>query len=361
MSDHPIGTGPAPKIAIVGAGALGGYVGGYLARDGHDVTLIDMWPENVEAMRGRGLELSGLTKPENFTVRTNAIHLTELQAVSKSRPFDVAFVAVKSYDTEWATSMIAQYLTSAGFIVSLQNSINEDRIAAIVGWGKTVGCIASRIAVELHEPGKIRRMVALGGEAHTIFRVGETHGRKTSRAAAIRDMLTSIDSATVTSNLWGERWSKLCINCMRNPVSAATGRGGNANDQDPLTRRLAIMLAGEAVKIGLAQGYELEKMYGLMPEQLVAAHEGANKAFVECEETLLAGTKGRADGQRPSMGQDMQKGRRTEIDYLNGLVAARATDLGIAAPYNSGMAEVVRRIERGEIEPSPEAVAHLVI
>ena len=155
MSDYPTGTGAAPKIAIVGAGALGGYVGGYLTRDGHDVTLIDMWPENVEAMRGPGLELTGLTKPENFTVRTNAIHLTELQAVSKTRPFDIAFVAVKSYDTEWATSMIAQYLSPAGFVVSLQNSINEDRIARVVGWGKTVGCIASRIAVELHEPGKI--------------------------------------------------------------------------------------------------------------------------------------------------------------------------------------------------------------
>ncbi len=360
MTDPLATTGDAPKIAIVGAGALGGYVGGYLTRDGHDVTLIDMWPENVEAMRGPGLELTGLTEPENFIVKCNAIHLTDLQAISKSRPFDIAFVAVKSYDTEWATQMIAQYLSSAAFVVSLQNSINEDRIAGVVGWGKTVGCIASRIAVELHEPGKIRRMVALGGDAHTIFRVGEPHGRATPRATAIRDMLAAIDSAKITSNLWGERWSKLCINCMRNPVSATTGRGGNANDQDPMTRRLAIMIGGEAVKIGLAQGYELEKMYGLTPEQLVAAHDGSNKAFADCEETLIEGTKSRSSDQRPSMGQDIQKGRRTEIDYLNGLVAARAAELGLEAPYNSGIAEVVRRIERGELAPRPESVAHLV-
>jgi 2-dehydropantoate 2-reductase len=202
-------------------------------------------------------------------------------------------------------------------------------------------------------------MVALGGKEHTIFRVGEVHGRSTERVERIQSMLAGIDSAKVTDNLWGERWSKLCINCMRNPVSAATGRGGNANDQDPMTRKLAIMLAGEAVKIGLAQGYSLEKMYGLTPEQLVAAHDGDAAAFSQCEAKLLEGAKTRSDGQRPSMGQDMQKGRRTEIDYLNGLVAERAAAIGMDAPYNSGIAAVVRRIERGEIEPSPEAVAHI--
>lgn len=352
--------GNSPKIAIVGAGALGGYVGGYLTRDGHDVTLIDMWPEHVDHMREHGLTLSGMTEPENFTVKPKSMHLTELQSVSKTAAFDFAFVAVKSYDTEWAAQMIKQYLTPAGFIVSLQNGINEDRIAGVVGWGRTVGCIASKIAVELTAPGHIRRNVALGGAEHTIFRIGETHGRNTERAERVMSMLSSIDSSKVTDNLWGERWSKLCINCMRNPVSAATGRGGNGNDQDPVTRKLAIMIAGEAVKIGHAQGYVLEKMYGLTPEQLVAAHHGDSTAFGQCEDKLLEGTKTRSGEQRPSMGQDMQKGRRTEIDYLNGLVAARGDEIGIPAPYNHGIAEVVRRIERGEIEPSPEAVAHLV-
>lgn len=352
--------GNSPRIAIVGGGALGGHVGAYLTRDGHDVTLIDMWPEHVEHMREHGLTLKGMSEPENFTVRPKTMHLTELQSVSKGEPFDFAFVAVKSYDTEWATQMIKQYLTPAGFIVSLQNGINEDRIAGIVGWGRTVGCIASKIAVELTDPGQIRRHVALGGDAHTIFRVGETHGRATERVERVATLLSSIDSAKVTDNLWGERWSKLCINCMRNPVSAATGRGGNANDQDPVSRKLAIMLAGEAAKIGQAQGFNLENMYGLTPAQLIAAHDGDGAAMAQCEEKLLEGTKTRSGEQRPSMGQDMLKGRRTEIDYLNGLVAERGQEIGIPAPYNHGMAEVVRRIERGEVEPGPTTIAHLV-
>jgi 2-dehydropantoate 2-reductase len=345
------------KIAIVGAGALGAHAGGYMTKAGYDVTLIDPWPEHVETMRTKGLILEGQTPAECFTVPVKAIHLTELQEVAKGRPFDIAFVAMKSYDTVWATQMIAQYLTADGFVVSLQNSINEERIASVVGWGKTVGCIASMIAVALDRPGHVRRQVGLGGKEHTVFRVGEPHGRITKRIERIAEMVGAADSAKTTNNLWGERWSKLCINAMRNPVSAATGRGGNANDRDPVTRKLAIRLAGEAVKTGLAHGYVLEKIYKMDPMQVMAASDGDAAALAACEDILLANVKMRNDDQRPSMGQDIQKGRRTEIDYINGLVAAKARELGIGTPANDGIVAAVKRVERGEVEPAPEVVA----
>jgi 2-dehydropantoate 2-reductase len=346
-----------PKIAIVGAGALGAHVGGWLTRDGRDVTLIDPWPEHVEAMRTNGLTLRGLSGPENFTQPVTALHLTELQGAAKGRPFDIAFVSVKSYDTVWATEMIRPYLAPAGFVVSLQNSINEERIAGVVGWGKTVGVIAATIAVELVGPALVQRNVALGGTGRLIFRVGEPHGRITPRAEAIVAMLACCDSAKATENLWGERWSKLAVNAMRNPVSAATGRGGNANDRDPVTRWLAIRLAAEAIEVGRAQGYHLEDIYKIDPDLLLAAGKGDAKARAECEEKLLEGTKYRNDDQRPSMGQDIAKGRRTEIDFINGLVAERGRLAGIATPVNAAIAAAVRRVERGEVSPSPEVVA----
>jgi 2-dehydropantoate 2-reductase len=144
---------------------------------------------------------------------------------------------------------------------------------------------------------------------------------------------------------------------MRNPVSAATGRGGNANDRDPVTRKLAIRLAGEAVKTGLAHGYVLEKIYKMDPMQVMAASDGDAAALAACEDILLANVKMRNDDQRPSMGQDIQKGRRTEIDYINGLVAAKARELGIGTPANDGIVAAVKRVERGEVEPAPEVVA----
>jgi 2-dehydropantoate 2-reductase len=183
------------RIAFVGAGALGGYVGSYLAHNGHDVTLIDMWPEHIEAIRARGMQLDGVTDEECFTVKAaKTMHLTEVQSLAKQKPIDIAFVSVKSYDTEWATMLIKPYLAPGGFVVSLQNCLNEEKIAGVVGWGKTLGIVASLISVELYEPGRIRRMVPKGGKEHTVFRVGEVHGIVTPRVEELVAMLSQIDS-----------------------------------------------------------------------------------------------------------------------------------------------------------------------
>src|SRR5450759_1458149 len=188
------------RIAIVGAGALGGYVGGYFAQQGQDVTLIDMWPENVEAIRARGLELDGVTPEEKFTVRNvKTMHLTEVQSLSKQKPIDIAFVAVKSYDTEWATLLIRPYLAADGYVVSLQNCVNEERIAGIVGWGKTLGVVASLISVEMYDAARIRRTAAKGGDKHTIFRIGEPHGIVTKRVGELVAMFSVIDSVKDTT------------------------------------------------------------------------------------------------------------------------------------------------------------------
>ena len=101
------------RIGIIGAGAIGSVVGGMLTKAGRDVTLIDQWPEHVEAMRRRGLQLSGTCGDQLIPVK--AIHVHELQSVTQ--PFDAAFVAVKSYDTEWATALALPYLARPDGIV----------------------------------------------------------------------------------------------------------------------------------------------------------------------------------------------------------------------------------------------------
>lgn len=347
------------RIAVVGAGALGGHVGGYLARSGHDVTLVDPWPEHVNAINADGLKLTGLTDPECFTVRVPAIHITDLQREIGGPGFDIVFLSVKSYDTRWASAMIMPYLAPGGFVISLQNGINEMEIAEQVGWPRTVGCIASKISVDLHTPGQISRNIALGAGGTMIFRVGEPHGRITDRVYRVADMLTVVDSAEPTTNLWGERWTKLAVNCMRNPMTAVTGRGGNDNDRDPVSRRLSITIAGEAARVGRSHGYDLGKLYGMDPDDVIAALDGNNAAVARCEDIIVEATKTRSEQHRASMGQDIQKGRRTEIDFLNGYVAARADEVGLQAPMNAAMADLVRQIERRAIEPSPDHIARL--
>lgn len=347
------------RIVVVGAGAIGGYTGGQMTRAGHDVTLIDAWPEHVEYMREHGLQLSGMTPQETYSIPVQALHITDVQRFCRERPVDIAFICVKSYDTEWAAQLIKPYLAPDGFVVSLQNCINEERIAAIVGWGKTLGCIASLISSELYAPGHVKRTVPKGGERHTVFRVGEVHGRITPRAEEVAQLLRAADSAKVTGNLWGERWSKLVINSMRNGLSAATGLSGNQRDGAEGPRWLSIRLGSEAVRVGQALGYQLENMMGMEPETLARAGEGNQDALAEIVDILTENAKKRSDEQRPSMAQDMAKGRRTETDFINGYVAARGLEIGVAAATHAKMNEIVKRVERGELAASADVIVGL--
>ena len=343
------------RIAIVGAGALGGYVGGNLAHQGHDVTLIDPWPENVETIRTKGLELDGLTPEERFTVKgVKILHLTEVQSLAR-KPVDVAMVAMKSYDTAWATMLIKPYLSQQGFVVSLQNCLNEETIANIVGWGRTVGVVASLISVDLFEAGRIRRTIPKGGDKHTVFRVGEPHGRITGRVEELVGWFAQIDSSKPTTNLWGERWTKLVQNGMGNGVTAATGMTSGDCLRNDIVRRLQIKLAGEAVRVGQALGYQLEKIRGFEADVFARAAEGDAAALAQIEPTLIPqeGANPRGAIQRPSMAQDMIKGRRTEIDAMNGYIAAKGAEIGVPAPNHAMLTEIVTRVERGELKQSP--------
>jgi len=344
------------RIAIVGVGALGGYVGGHLARAGHDVTLIDFWPANIEAIRADGLQLDGLSDEERFTVTgVEALHVSDVQSLARRPPIDIALVSVKSYDTEWATMLIKQYLAPGGYVVSLQNCLNEERIAGIVGWGRTVGAIASMISVDMPAPGRIMRTIPKMGDRHTVFRAGEVHGRISTRVEELVALFSLVDSAKATTNLWGERWSKLVLNGMANGVSAATGLSIAATNHNDAVRRFSIALGGEAVRIGQALGYELENIGKFPPETLALAAEGdpASLETVESQLTKDAKHNPRDDIRRPSMAQDVLKGRRTEIEFINGYIAAKGAEIGIDAPHNVRITELVKAVERGELEPSP--------
>ncbi|MBV8495017.1 MAG: 2-dehydropantoate 2-reductase [Alphaproteobacteria bacterium] len=344
------------RIVVVGAGAIGGYTGGNLAHNGFDVTLIDPWPEHIEAIRRDGLALEGITPEEFVLARPKTLHLTEVQHLAKERPIDIAFISVKSYDTEWATMMIRQYLAPSGYVVSLQNCINEERIAALVGWGKTAGAIAAILSAELYAPGKIRRTGAKNPPSHEVYRVGEVHGRLTKRIEELGAIIRTVDTCKVTDNLWGERWSKLCVNGMHNGVSAASGLSGNDIRQDERIRRLIIRLGGEGVRVGQALGYRLEDIAGQDAEKLARAAEGDRAALDEVESLMLAlrNSQQRSEHQRPSMGQDMQKGRRTEIDFINGVIVERGRAIGKPVATHEKLIAAVKKVELGQAPPSPE-------
>ena len=346
------------KIAIMGTGAVGAYAGAHMARAGEDATFIDPWPANVETMKAQGLKVSHIRDVPEWSTKVRALHLTELQQAAKEKPFDVAFVCMKSYDTEWATVMIAQYLSPNGFIVSLQNCMNEETIAGVVGWGKVVGSIASSITVDLCEPGHVHRAAGKSGDKHTVFRVGEVHGRVTERVQEIKRLVALADSALVTSNLWGERWSKLVTNAMANGMSACTGLISKDILRNDTLRRFGARLGSEAIRVGQALGYELEEIHHIDPEIIAKAGEGDPGATREYDSHRLEEVNKAGGGEhRPSMGQDMVKGRRTEIDFLNGFITHKGEEIGIPTPANAALTDIVKRVEKGELKPDPN---HLI-
>ncbi len=288
------------RIGIVGAGAIGSVVGGLLTKAGQDVTLLDQWPEHVEAMREHGLRLSGTCG--EHVVKVKACHLHEAQAIEE--PFDAVFVAVKSYDTEWATALAVRHVRPDGVVVDFQNGINDERVAAIAGRGRTLGCVIT-IEAGMYEPGHATRT----DTGKIGFKIGELDGQDTPRARELARILSDVAPAHVTTNLWGERWSKLAVNCMAN---------------------------------------EIEPIYGIAAQRFVDAVQGRGLADVERD--MAAGAR-HLSGGRPSLLQDVLRGRRTEIDYLNGHVCRQGRRVGVPTPVNDAVVQAIHDHGVGRLKP----------
>jgi 2-dehydropantoate 2-reductase len=163
----------------------------------------------------------------------------------------------------------------------------------------------------------------------------------------------------VTTNLWGERWTKLVMNSSANPMAASTGLSSAGVSQDAHLRAVKIRLAAEAIAVGRAAGFNLEKLHGIDCGQWIKAVAGDKAAYKEIEDDYIAsGKKGNPEG-RPSMGQDMQKGRRTEIDFMNGLVCAKGREMGVPTPTNDGIVAAVKKVERDPSLASPDLLKDL--
>jgi 2-dehydropantoate 2-reductase len=323
------------RIGIIGAGAIGCVVGGMLARAGHDVTLVDQWPEHVEKMKSVGLQLSG-TCGEHL-VPVKALHIHELQSVSE--PFDAVFISVKSYDTEWATAMALRYLAPDGVVVDFQNGLNDERVAAVAGKHRTLGCVIT-IGAGMYEAGHAMRT----DTGNIGFKIGEHDGRDTPRARELVEIMNAVAESHVTTNLFGERWSKLAVNCMANPLAGLTGLGSAEVRIDPKVSAVGIHLGAEAIMVGRAVGHEVEPIYGIPAQRFVDAYQGKGLKELLAEVAEIARKRG---GGRPSLLQDVMRGRRTEIDFLNGAVSDRGRKVGVKTPYNDKVVEVVRALGVG--------------
>jgi len=339
----------ADAIIIMGAGAVGSYVGGMLSLAGEDVILLDVWPAHVEAIAAEGLIIES---PEGIATATpRALDLSEAQRLRRQRP-KIAFLCVKLYDTNWAAALLADLVSQAP-LVSMQNALVEETVARMAGWTRTLGAIAGALDVALVGPGRVRRSRRRGATA-PVFKVGELSGRATPRARFIAELLAKVDTAGVTTNLWEDRWAKLCANALSSGVSGVSGLTLMEVYRREDTRRVAIQLGAEACAVGCALGCQLSSLFGLSPDKWSSAAQGDPTALAEVMRALADQTANMVEGGQSGTLQDLLKGRRTEVDYFNGYIAAQARASGLAAPTHEAIAALVRRMEAGEARPGIE-------
>ena len=297
------------RVAVLGAGAVGCYYGGMLARAGHAVTLIGR-PTHVEAFRARGLRFEGLKFDDIVRVEAS----TEASAVRGAR---LVLFCVKSTDTEDAAAQMAPHLDAGALVVNLQNGVdNTERIQARVR--PPVIPAAVYVACEMAGPGHLKHH----GRGDLV--IGEL-GPKLP-AGALEQVKTWFEGAgvptTITDNVAGELWAKLVVNCAYNALSAIT--------QLPYGK----MIEGHGIR---------DVMRDVVEETLAVAQASG----VAMAPDMLAQTYKIAEAmptQYSSTAQDLARGKRTEIDHLNGFVVRRGEALGVPTPANRALYALVRTI-----------------
>lgn len=329
------------KIAVLGAGAIGGSIGADLTLAGADVVLIDPWVAHVEAMQRNGLTV---TLPEQtLHAKVRALHLCEVSALAPQ--FDIVLLAAKSYDSRWLAQFIEPCLREDGALVCVQNSLNDEWVAPIIGAARDIGCTIE-LSAELFTPGIVQRNT---DHRKTWFGLGELDGRMTPRLEEIGRLMACAGRITLTENIRGLKWTKLINSTMMLGTLGVLGLNACEATQ-PGVVDLLIAVGRESAAVGRALGYRTEAIFGLPAEAFMGATDEVLKKNLE---TIVAFIGRKARGV---VLQDFLKRRPSEATYFNGLVAERGRAAGVPTPFNEAVLELVRRIERGECAPG---LAHL--
>lgn len=342
------------NILVYGAGAIGAQIGGRLHGAGHPVTVVEPWEPQRQALQRSGVTIhseTGDREDEHYAPTVIAPDaLGELP-----QPIDVLFLSVKSYDTMDALNRVLPHLAPDGLVVSMQNSINEEWIAPVIGNDRMVGGVILINAVLL-EPGhvtaahSVSRASSVHGDLPGVF-VGEYLAPVGENARRVAAILDTVWPAVPVDDLMHERWSKLVTNTMMNTVSGISGLRSAALLGDGDARRLMIAIAAEALRVAEAEGHALETVMGDYAASDI--HAGAVGRSDAVDRGLDERSKLVSAGATTSMLQDVLRGRQTEADFFSGLIADKGKRHGIPTPFCEAATEMAHGVETKAVEPSP--------
>jgi len=319
------------KLLIWGAGAIGGTIGAHLARAGHDVTFVDRAADHVAAINAHGLSITGPIA--EFNVAAPAF-----TPYTVSGQWEIILLCVKAHDTADAARALAPTLSANGYVVSVQNGLNELVIAEIVGKPRTVGSFVN-FGADYMEPG----VVMYGGRGAVVL--GEIDGTLTPRVEALHRTFSDFEpNAIITRNIWGFLWGKMAYGAQLF-VTALTNESIAAALADPAYRNLYIAIAQEVLAVATAQGVTPEAFNGFDPHAFMP-HTDAAVSLQSLDEMVVFNSK--SAKTHSGIWRDLAvRKRKTEADAQLGPIVSFGAKSGVPTPLTAKTIAMIHEIEDG--------------
>lgn len=326
-------------ILVVGAGAIGAIVGVHLIEAGHTVHFVDSNTEHVAAVRGNGMRLSGMS---TRTVRAKIMTPDEIEG-----RYPIVLLAVKARHTLDALPAVASVLEDDGCVVSLQNGLEEYKIARAVGASRTIGAYLTFGGFYV-QPGEVR----YGGAGS--FKIGEMDGAITPRVRKLAEILSCLQSVGVTDNIFGYLWTKMALGAVYFGTAIVDEGVVQIYHRDD-ARGVLEELCAEVVAVAEALGVRIEDSDGFDPKAFRHGSYNVGEKSASWDAQRAYWTS--HDNTHTGVWRDLAIHKRpTEVDYQIAPVIELAREKGIAVPHLERLHAVVKSIERGERTQSFDAL-----
>ncbi len=327
------------RLGIYGAGSLGIIIGAYLTRAGVPVDLINRNPVQVDALNQNGARVVGGV--------TMTVPVRALLPDAMVGPYDAIFLTTKQHDNRAVAKSLAPYLGKDGVLVTMQNGLPEWGLSEVLGQDRVLGCTVEWGAT-LVEPG----VSELTSSADSLtFGLGAMSDHGAERLPEIRRVLEAMCPVKVEDNFVGVRWSKLLINAAFSGVSTVLGCTFGGAVQDKRARKVVQAVIKECIDVARAEGVKFAPVQGKNIVLLLDYNNPMKKAVAF--QIIPAAIKKHA-ALKASMLQDIEKGKLTEVDAINGIISSRGRKVGVPTPACDRVVRVIHLIERGECKPSFE-------
>ena len=322
------------KIAVVGAGAIGGISAAFIKKAGWDPVLVCKHQQTVDLSASPGIHVSG-TKGDHTVALTAVQHISDL-----SGPQDVVLLATKANDCQEAARALVPFLRSESLVVSLQNGICEDALAEIIGRERVIGCVVGWGATH-------RGPAELEATSEGEFVIGNIDHKPDDRLASIKQLLDAVYPTRISDNIMGELYAKLIINACINSLGVVGGVKLGQLLANQKARHLFFDLMHEAMSVAEAMQINVAPAGGgKLDYYKLLAGKGMPADLKRYLTIRIIGFKYRKI--KSSSWQSLERGRRTEIDYLKGYICEKGNAFGVTTPLNDAVRTMVVEIENGK-------------